>query len=350
MSIETSVFEGSEQRVLRFEDPASGARGFIVIDSTELGPALGGCRFWRYATGDEAERDARRLARGMSLKNALAGLPLGGGKSVLQAPTGPFDRAAVFRAFARELNRCAGTYLTAEDVGTTEQDMKVIRSVSPYVFGIPQTPGLAGGDPSPWTALGVFNSIKSLTSRAGRELRNIRVAVQGLGSVGLHLCRLLHADGAELVAADMNEMAARRAQQDLPIRIVATDEIHKIDATIFAPCALGASLNERTIPEINAEMVVGAANNQLATKEDGERLLKHGVLYAPDYIVNAGGVINVAAEYLKATPDEVRRRVEQIGPRVASVIERAAAEGAPTNVVADEMAREIILRRALAVA
>lgn len=346
MAIETSLFEGAQQHVLRIVEPRSGTRGFIVVDSTVLGPAMGGCRMWRYADDGAAELDARRLARGMSLKNAMAGLPLGGGKTVLQAPREPSDRAEVFTAFAHGLNAFAGQYLTAEDVGTNEADMEAIRKISPYVFGLPAQAGAAGGDPSPWTAYGVFSAIVAITKRAGGELRGARVAVQGLGNVGFSLCRMLHASGAELIAADVNERAVERAARELPFRVVDSEEIHKADATIFAPCALGGGLNERTIAELGAEIVVGAANNQLASSLDGERLFERGILYAPDYVVNAGGVINIAAEYLGEGLNDVRQRVEAIGPRLLTILDRAKADGAPTSQIADAMAREIIARRA----
>lgn len=343
MLIEDSAFEGGNQRILRFDDRASGTRGLIVVDSTVLGPAMGGCRLWRYPSDSVAELDARRLARSMSLKNAMAGLPFGGGQSVLQAPEGPFDRKALLEAFAHAVNVFAGSYLTAEDVGTTEEDMKVIRSASPHVLGLPVEYGVAGGDPSPWAALGVFGSIETLVHRSGRELHRSRVAIQGLGRVAFNLCLMLHEAGVELVASDVRDVAIQRmAARGLPVRIVSPDEIHKVNATVFAPCALGASLNLRTIEELGAEMVIGSANNQLATPADGERLFRRGILYAPDYVVNAGGVINIAAEYLHESLRSVQRRVECIPPRVLSIVERAEAEGAPTSLLADDMAREVI--------
>lgn len=350
MTIETSPFNGADQRVLRLHDSASGARGVIVVDSTLLGPAMGGCRLWRYETDAAAETDARRLARGMSYKNALAGLPMGGGKSVLRLPDGPFDRRDVFTAFGRAVNAFAGAYVTAEDVGTTERDMETMRAVTPYVFGLPADGATAGGDPSPWTALGVFVSIRALCARAGLDLAKAKVAVQGVGSVGAHLCDLLHAEGVELVVSDVDEVAVRRVAGRLPALIVAPEDIHRTPATIFAPCALGAGLNATTIPQLGAEMIVGAANNQLATATDGELLMRRGVLYAPDYVVNAGGVINVAAEYLVEDQASVRARVEQTADRLLAVIARAEREEVAPSTMADRMAQEILARRVPALA
>jgi leucine dehydrogenase len=345
MAIELSAFNGGQQRILRIDDPASGAKGYIVVDSTVLGPAMGGCRFWRYDSDADALKDAQRLGRGMSLKNAMAGLPVGGGKSVLQTPNGAFERKAVFAAFGHALNAFAGDYLTAEDVGTNEQDMETVRSVSPHVFGLPGRDGVAGGNPSGWTALGVFSALQALVERAGGRLNKSKVAVQGVGSVGAILCEMLHQQGAELVVADVSEMAVARLAAKLPVEIRDVATIHQTDATVFAPCALGASLNERSIATLGASMVVGAANNQLATEEDGDRLHRRGVLYAPDYVVNAGGVINVAAEYLGESQASVEGRVVGIGQRILAVIARAEAEAIAPSAAADQMAAQILAER-----
>jgi|SRR5579859_66433 len=345
MTIETSIFDGAEQRLLQINDPVSGIRGVIVVDSNVLGPAMGGCRFWRYDSDADALTDACRLARGMSMKNAMAGLPLGGGKSVLQVPAGDFDRAAIFSAFGHALNEFSGAYLAAEDVGTNEGDMEVVRAVSPYVFGLPARDGIAGGNPSPWTALGVFFAMRTLVERNGRTLATTKVAVQGLGNVGAALCELLHREGAELVVADVDDRAVARVAASLPVQVNDVATIHRTDATIFSPCALGAVLNERSIAEVGAHMVVGAANNQLATAKDGDRLRQRGILYAPDYVVNAGGIINVAAEYLGESQDDVGGRVAQIAMRILAVIDRAESNGISPSTAADQMARELLTQR-----
>lgn len=337
MDIVKLDFEGRGQRVLRFEHPRSGASGYIVVDSNVLGPAMGGCRLWRYSSDDSALRDAQRLARGMSLKNALADLPLGGGKAVIRLPDGPFDRRSMFEAFGRAVSEFAGDYLTAEDVGTTEEDMRHVRDVSPFVFGLPAVGEKAGGNPSPWTALGVFRAMGALLARSGRDFSDVSVAVQGLGQVGMALCDLLHGAGAALIVADVSrtrlDLAASRGW-----KISSTNDIHQSPADIFSPCALGAALNEETISEMSASMVVGAANNQLATWSDAERLLDRGILYAPDYVVNAGGIINVAAEYFGHDHASVAARVDEIADRIIAIVERADAEAVSPAVVATRMA------------
>jgi leucine dehydrogenase len=337
-----TAFENEGQRVVRFEDSTCGLSGVIAIDSLALGPATGGCRFWHYDDAESMLVDARRLARGMSYKNAMAGLPLGGGKSVIRRPHGRFDRDALFRSFARVLNSLGGDYLAAEDVGTTPHDMEVVRSVSPHVLGLPSNGTMAGGDPSPWTALGVHLCIEHLFSRRGMTLAGSRIAVQGLGSVGADLCRKLHESGATLVVADVHDHAVERLLADVPAQVVSPDAIHRSDVDLFAPCALGGGLNPETIPHIQASMVAGAANNQLATSADDDRLHARGILYAPDYVVNAGGIINVAAEYLGQDQREVFDRVGRIPARLSAVLERAQADKQPPSRVADAMARELI--------
>lgn len=330
-------FDGRDQRVLRFEHAQSGARGYIVVDSTVLGPAMGGCRLWYYSNDDIALRDAQRLARGMSLKNAMADLPLGGGKAVLQLPDGPFDRRSMFSAFGDAVSKFAGDYLTAEDVGTTEEDMRHVREVSPFVFGLPAVGEKAGGNPSPWTALGVFRAMSALLARSDRDFSGVRVAVQGLGQVGMALCELLHNAGASLVVADVSQ-----ARLDLASSrgwtVNSVEDIHRAPVDIFSPCALGAGLNAETIAEMSASMVVGAANNQLATWSDAQRLLDRGILYAPDYVVNAGGIINVAAEYLGHDNAAVAARVDEIANRIVAIVERAAGEAVSPAVIANRMA------------
>ncbi|WP_127088247.1 Glu/Leu/Phe/Val dehydrogenase family protein [Aquabacter cavernae] len=334
--------EEDGQSVFRFEDPACDLSGVIVVDSLVLGPATGGCRFWRYDDPAAMLADARRLARGMSYKNAMAGLPLGGGKSVIHRPGGAFDREALFRAFGEVLNDLRGVYLAAEDVGTTPGDMEVVRAQTPFVFGLPASGMQAGGDPSPWTALGVFLCIEQVFARRGMALAGRRVAVQGLGSVGRDLCRQLHAGGATLVVADVHEQAVARLLAEVPAEVVSPHAIHRAHVDLFAPCALGGGLNPQTIPELSAAFVVGAANNQLATPDDGERLHARGILYAPDYVANAGGIINVAAEYLGHDRDAVLARVRRIPDRLTEVLDRAEQTGTSPARVADAMARDLI--------
>lgn len=336
-------FEGSSQRLLHFEDSISRAAGIIAVDSIVLGPATGGCRLWSYDDDQSMIMDAQRLARGMSYKNAMAGLPLGGGKSVIRRPSGEFDRTALFTALGRTLETLEGDYLVAEDVGTSERDMQIVRSISRHVFGLPARPGVAGGDPSPWTALGVFLSIEALLRKRDIPLAESRVAVQGLGSVGAALSRLLHQGGASLVVADINERSIARLLADIPAQVTAQAEIHRCEVDLFAPCALGGGLNADTIPEIGAGIVAGAANNQLATAFDGIRLHRRKILYAPDYVVNAGGIINVAAEYLSLDQAEVAKRVSQIPPRLLDVLDRAEMEDIAPSEAADTMAQNLLI-------
>jgi len=334
------------QKDIHIVSDADGAAiGVIAVHSTALGPAAGGCRFWHYESHAALTADAIRLARGMSYKNALAGLPLGGGKAVLQRPEGSFDRAALFRAFGNAVESLDGAYITAEDVGTTVADMERVRERTRYVAGLHAEPGKSGGDPSPWTARGVFEAMRAAARFAlGSDLDGLTVAVQGTGNVGAALCRMLRAAGARLVIADIDRRRVDALIAELGARAVGVDEIAAADADIFAPCALGGALNARTIPTLKARLVCGAANNQLATEADGEALLAQGIVYAPDYVVNAGGIINVSAEYLGEAPDAVERRIGEIAPRLTGILEAADRDTLPTGRVADALARSIIAR------
>lgn len=327
----------------RFEDAATGLRGVIAIHSTALGPAAGGCRLWAYPDPQMMMNDALRLAQGMSFKNALAGLPLGGGKAVIQRPAGDFDRRWLFAAFGRAVQSLGGDYVTAEDVGTTVADMEVVRGETRFVAGLPSQGGRAGGDPSPWTALGVKLSIEAaLDWRFGRGLDGATVAVQGLGSVGRELCRLLDADGARLVVADVDAARVAEVATRYGARAVSPDAIHQARADVFAPCALGGGLGERAIETLGSPIVCGAANNQLASVHDGHRLLEKGVTYCPDYVVNAGGIINVSAEYLGQGAAQVEAAVKAIPARLTRILARANRERSPAGAVADQLARQLI--------
>lgn len=329
--------------VHEISDPSVGLSGVVAIHSLRLGPAAGGCRMWRYADAGSLRRDAQRLAEGMSYKNALAGLPLGGGKAVLQRPEGDFDRARYFEAFGRAIEDLCGAYVTAEDVGTNVADMACVARATTFVAGLPTLGGQVGGDPSPWTARGVFLGLQaSVERRLGRSLDDVAVAVQGLGNVGYALCALLHGAGARLVVADTCAEIARKAEAEFGAISVTPDRLLATPADVLAPCALGGVLDEASIAALQVKVVCGAANNQLATPEDGARLARKGVLYAPDYVVNAGGIINVAAEYLGWTPDEAARRIDAIPQRLAEVIETSERLGIATNAAADALACELI--------
>jgi leucine dehydrogenase len=327
------------------QDPGSGLKAIIAIHSTALGPAAGGCRRWQYRSESDALTDALRLSRGMTYKNAVAGLPFGGGKAVILASSGAPKSEALFRAFGRVVAALNGRYITAEDVGISVEDMHFIREETGFVSGLPQTGDNAGGDPSPWTALGVFLGIEAaVRTRLGAgSLDGIRVAVQGVGHVGLNLCRLLHEAGARLLVADVNGENLKRVRDELPVTEVSPTSVMYADVDVVAPCALGNVLTSVTIPKLQAKVVAGAANNQLANSADGARLTKREILYAPDYVINAGGIISVAREYLGSScEDEVRTEVMRIPERLQAIFDEAAATGRPTNQVADDLARRIV--------
>lgn len=328
-------------------DAASGLRAIVAVHDTRLGPALGGCRFLAYQHDEDALVDALRLARGMTYKAALAGLPHGGGKSVLIRPSGHFDRVALFRAFGRFLEGMRGHYITAEDSGTGLEDMEIIRGVTQWVTGVDPSHG-GSGDPSPFTALGVRRGIEACVKFAlGREsLDGLRVAVQGVGHVGYHLCKELHAAGAKLAVADVDPLKAERAERELGATVVPLDEIFDVECDVLAPCALGSALASHTIPRIKAKIVAGAANNQLATPRSGDDLHARGILYAPDYAINAGGLVNVAQEVVGYDAEKSRARVMRIYDTIWEIAERSKKTGTPTYRVADMMVEERLARAA----
>ncbi|WP_422056626.1 Glu/Leu/Phe/Val family dehydrogenase [Sphingomonas sp.] len=333
------------EELFRLDDPQTGLSGVIVIHSTALGPAAGGCRFHCYPGDADAVADALRLAEGMSRKNALAGLPLGGGKAVVRVPDGPFDRVALFRAFGRAVAALGGRYVTAEDVGTRVADMQSVADVTRHVAGLPAMAGAVGGDPSPWTALGVLRAMEVAVARhLDATLSDVTVAVQGLGHVGFALCELLHAAGARLIVAEPRAEVAAEAARRFGATVVGSTDLVAAEADVFAPCALGGVLDAKAVQRLRATVVCGAANNQLATPAQGDALLARGILYAPDYVVNAGGIINVAAEYLGWDPEEARSRVEATGERLAAVLDHAAAERMAPHRAADQLARIAITR------
>lgn len=331
--------------VVMLNDSASGLEGVIAIHSTARGPAMGGCRMWDYPSSAAMIVDAVRLAEGMSYKNAVAGLPLGGGKTVLQRPRGRIDRAALFRALGTAVDKLGGRYITAEDVGTNVADMVEVALQTRWVSGLAQQQGKPGGDPSPWTALGVFNSMTfAVERRLGKSLAGLTVAVQGLGNVGYDLCELLHVAGARLIVSDIRPKVVARAEATFGAQAAAPAEILQAKADVFAPCALGGILDPASIAGLRATVVCGAANNQLALPEHGALLTQRGILYAPDYIVNAGGIINAASEFFGWDQAEVEARMNRIADRLAEVFALAETNGVPTNIAADQHARQVIAR------
>jgi leucine dehydrogenase len=341
---EMREFDGHEQ-VLFGNDEATGLRAIIAVHSTVLGPAAGGCRMWPYASSAEAATDALRLSRGMSFKNAMAGLPFGGGKAVIIGDSRLRKTPELFEAFGRMVDSLGGRYITAEDVGTTTTDMEAVARHTRYVSGLHRRPGEFGGDPSPKTALGVYLGIKATAKfRLGRQdLAGLSVAVQGVGGVGYHLCRLLAADGVNLRVADVRAPAVERVCDEFKAQAVSPDSVLFEEVDVVAPCALGAVLNHESIARLRTKVIAGAANNQLAQDKDGLMLQLAGILYAPDYVINAGGIISVAHEYLgDASEAQVTAEIGAIPTRLIEIFERARRENRPTNAVADQLARERI--------
>jgi leucine dehydrogenase len=327
-------FDDHEQVVFA-RDAAAGLKAIIAIHDTTLGPALGGCRIWNYASEGEALTDVLRLSRGMTYKAALAGLALGGGKSVVLADARTEKTPAMMRALGRAVERLGGRYIVAEDVGATVADMDEIATGTAHVSGTSAT----AGDPSPWTARGVFLAMQAAARhRWGAGVEGRTVSVTGLGHVGASLCRQLAGAGARLIVADIREEAVRRVVGETGATPADPQAAHAVEADVFAPCALGAALNARTIPGIRAGLICGAANNQLATRQDGERLAARGILYAPDYLVNAGGVISVARLRLGLDDAAVEAKVAAIPETLVHVFRIAEQQGVTPAEAADRLA------------
>ncbi|MFT3809714.1 MAG: amino acid dehydrogenase [Micropepsaceae bacterium] len=348
-----SVFEmpdyDGHEEVAFFADKTTGYRGLIAIHDSTLGPACGGTRMWAYADSTAALTDALRLSRGMSYKNAMAELPLGGGKSVIIGDARTAKTPALMRAHGRAVDSLGGRYVTAMDVGMTEADMETLASVTKHVAGYAQ-PGKTGGDPSPMTAWGVFCGIKAAVAfvNGSDDLKDLRVAIQGVGNVGYDVARYLKEAGAELVVADVNEKNVARAVETLGALAVVPELIHAESADVFAPCALGAILNDTTIPQIKAKIVAGGANNQLARPQShGAAVMGRGILYAPDYVINGGGIIRVCGQIYDWTDEDIRARTTRIGATLTEVFTAAKRDSRPTHEVADEIARARIAAKAV---
>ncbi|HEX7855996.1 MAG TPA: Glu/Leu/Phe/Val dehydrogenase dimerization domain-containing protein [Sphingobium sp.] len=330
-----------------FHDRESGLRAIIAIHSTHLGPGAGGVRFWHYARDEDAITDALRLSRGMSYKNAMAGLPMGGGKGVILADADRRKTPELLRAFGDAIASVGGRYVTAEDVGISEADMAYMAERTPYVSGLPVAAGEAGGDPGPVTAQGVYLGIKAAAHAlfGSEDMRGIRVAIQGVGSVGGGVARHLAAEGALLTLADVDALKAGALATELGAATVDAAEILSVEADILSPNALGAILNEASIGALRVRGVAGGANNQLATPADAARLHERGILYAPDYVINAGGIINVALAYLgPVTRADIAARVGEIPGRLRSIWTESADTGLPPSLVADHIAQRLIGR------
>ncbi|WP_297770730.1 Glu/Leu/Phe/Val dehydrogenase dimerization domain-containing protein [uncultured Roseovarius sp.] len=346
----TRLSSPTHEELYRVEDHDSGLRGFIALHSTRLGPAAGGLRMRMYDGDDAAVQDVLNLSRGMSYKNAAAGLPLGGGKAVIMGNPETEKTPDLLRAMGRAIDSLAGRYWTAEDMGMSPGDMAEIARETDFVAGREQG-AHASGDPSPVTARGVFDAMQAgamqLWGKAGLKGRS--VAVQGLGHVGWHLCLLLHEAGAQLLVADSDPARVASTLKEFGAAQVDTQDIHAAKADIFAPCAIGAVLNSGSIPNIRASMVCGAANNQLATPDDADALHARGILYLPDYVANGGGIINVAAEILRIAEREswVTDRLAAMQVNMAQILKRAAAENVSPARIADRMVENQLLAQAV---
>ena len=334
-------FDDHEQ-VLFVRDAASGLTAIIAIHSSHLGPAAGGTRFWHYADPAASIRDALRLSRGMSYKNAMAGLPAGGGKAVILADENRTKTPEMLAAFARAVDGLGGQYITAQDVNITQDDMLTIAKYTSHVGGMPDQ----GGDPGPYTAKGIYLGIKAAAKRAlgTDDLKGVRIAVQGVGSVGGGTARHLAAEGADLILGDMNADKAQALADELGAKTASADEILFADADIVSPNALGAILTEESIPKLNTKIVAGGANNQLAMGSEGKLLQDRGILYAPDYVINAGGIITVLRHIDGSGEDEINARVARIPERLEAVWQESDATGETPDIVADKQAKRLIGR------
>ncbi|MCL1140834.1 Glu/Leu/Phe/Val dehydrogenase dimerization domain-containing protein [Shewanella pneumatophori] len=339
MAIFNHISFDDHEQVVFCHDKESGLKAIIAIHNTNLGPAVGGCRMWNYESDDEAITDVLRLSRGMTYKNAMAGLKMGGGKSVIIADPKIQDREALFRAFGRCIDTLGGKYYSAEDVGVSTSDIMIAHQETPYMAGLEGK----SGDPSPFTALGTYLGIKAAVKhqRGLDSLKGLKISVQGVGHVGYYLCRHLHAEDAELIVTDIHQSSLDRVANEFGATVVAPQDIYHQDVDVYAPCALGATINDITIPMLKATIVAGCANNQLAEVRHGEMLKDLGILYAPDYVINAGGIINVSFEK-DYDASAATAKVEEIYNTLLTVFSHADEQNRTTGDVADEMARNII--------
>lgn len=343
MKIFTYMEKYNYEQLVFCQEESSGLKAIIAIHDTTLGPALGGARMWTYASEEEAIEDALRLARGMTYKNAAAGLNIGGGKAVIIGDPSKDKSPELFRAFGRFVQSLNGRYITAKDVGTTEEDMDLIHIETDFVTGASQGSG-SSGDPSPVTAFGVYKGMKATAKEAfgSDSLEGKTIAIQGVGNVAYKLCEYLHNEGAKLIVTDINEEAVKHAVDNFGATAVGTEEIYDVDCDIFSPCALGATINDDTLSRLKAKAIAGSANNQLAESRHGDMLHEKGIIYAPDYVINAGGVINVADELEGYNQERAMKKVEMIYDNLERVFEIARRDNIPTYLAADRMAEERI--------
>ncbi len=340
MAIFDAMAKRGHEQLVFWSEPSIGYRGLIAIHDTTLGPALGGTRFWSYPSDEAAVIDVLRLSRGMTYKAAITGLNLGGGKSVIMGDNRTVEREMIFRAHGRAVESLKGRYITAEDVGTSVDDMEYVHLETDSVAGLKE----ASGDPSPITAFGVYRGIKACAQfRYGDDsLDGKHVVVQGVGHVGYYLCEDLAADGAKLTVSDIDEARVQRVVDDFGAAVVSAEDVCRVDADIYAPCALGAVINDETLKELEVDIVAGAANNQLAEGRHGQALHDRGILYAPDYVINAGGLCNVYGELQGWTPEQSKKKAGAIYDTILRIFNRAQSEDIPPNEAADRVARQRI--------
>lgn len=350
---ETNMFANSDfahEQVVHVHDESSGLKAIIAIHDTTLGPALGGCRMWPYGTSELALQDALRLSKGMTYKATLAGLPLGGGKCVVLGDPYRDKTPALMHALGREIDRLGGRYVAAEDSGTSVQDLKLVAERTNHVVGIARGPGFDGkvrdGDPSPATAYGCYVGIRAaVRHRYGSDtLAGVRVAIQGVGNVGRELAALLDRAGVELVVSDINSDQLRFAVERFGAKAVRPDRILSADVDVLAPCAMGGVLDAETVATVRADIVAGSANNQLLCPEHGDMLAERGILYVPDYAINSGGIIDVAAEHRGYDPRRVRSEIESIATTVSTILDRSKASSRAPHRVADRLVEEQLER------
>ena len=333
------------RKVVHFTDDETGLNAIISIHDATLGPGCGGCRIFPYASFEAGLEDVKNLSRGMTFKNALGGIPFGGGKAVIFADAKKDKTPELIKAFARAVDSLEGLYYTAEDSGVTEHDIEMMQTVTKYAAGIGKDG--VGGNPSPFTARGVWRGIQAAARHkfGAESLKGLRVSILGVGAVGMELARLVHEEGGELVVADVNEQAVKEACERFGATAIAPEDAVAQDVDIFAPCALGGAINPDTIGRLKAKVVAGAANNQLKTREMDKELHDKGVLYAPDYVINAAGVISVGLEIQGTwTKKELSRRIDKIGETLTEIFKRADEENRSTGEIADIMALEVIAR------
>ena len=345
-----SVFKHVEfighQQVCFFNDERSGLKAIVAVHNTHLGPALGGCRMWPYASEDEALTDVLRLSKGMTYKTALAGLALGGGKSIIIGDPRTDKSEELLRAMGRCVNQLGGEYIVAEDSGINVEDVRIMSKETPHVAGVNDSVNMQGkiknGDPSPATAYGTYVGLcTAVKHKLGRsDLDGLKIAIQGVGNVGYYLAEYLHQAGADLYVSDIDEAKLARAKKNLGATIVHSKEIMSLDVDVFSPCAMGGSINDQSIELLEAKIIAGAANNQLHHAIHGEKLKSKGILYAPDFVINAGGVIDIGLQRTGASPDKIHESLTNIANTLKAIFCRSEKENIPTSTIAEKMAEQ----------